>query len=90
MEFENVSIDNVEEVVDVIEEVVPKKGIKISDLGKGAIIGTIATAAIIATVKLVKKVRAKKAAEKEEPEIEVDDEECYDENECDYADVEGK
>jgi hypothetical protein len=88
MEFENMDINNVEEVVDVIEEVVPKKGFEIPKLGKGIIIGALATATVVAAVNFVKKVRAKKAVEVEE--LVDNDEDCINEDEYDYSDVEGK
>lgn len=86
MELENMNINNVEEVADVIEEVVPKKGFKLT-AGTGAIIGAVVTAAVIGVVGLVKKVRANKAA-KEETE---DDNNEYEDDYAEYdADVEDK
>ena len=72
MEFENMNIENVEEVTDVIEEIVPKKGFKLN-AGAGLAIGALGTAAVLGLVALVKKARAKKAAKDVEVEEECDE-----------------
>ena len=64
MEFENMNINEVEEIADVIEDIVPKKSFKLT-AGTGVLIGAIATAAVVGVVGLVKKVRAKKACNHE-------------------------
>lgn len=64
MEFENMNINEVEEIADVIEDVVPKKSFKLT-AGTGVLVGAIATAAVLGVVTLVKKVRAKKAGNQE-------------------------
>lgn len=66
MEFENMNINDVEEVVDVLEEVAPEKTFKLSPGGKGLIVGALATAGLIGLIAVVKKVRSKKAAEQED------------------------
>lgn len=91
MEFENMNINEVEEAVDALEEVAPKKTFKLSSGGKGLIIGALATAGLVGLIAVVKKVRGKKAAEQEEDVC--DESEDVDNDPYDYpddADVEDK
>lgn len=80
MEFENMDIKEVEEVMDVIEDVAPKKNFKLGAGTKGAIVGILATAGLFGLVAVVKKACKKKASEQEEIECDETEDEryCYD------------
>lgn len=78
MEFENMDIKEVEEVMDVIEDVAPKKNFKLGAGTKGAIVGILATVGLFSLVVMVKKVGKKKAAEQEETECDETEDESYD------------
>lgn len=93
MEFENMNINEVEEVANVLEEVVPEKTFKLSAGCKGLIVGTLVTAGLVGLVAVVKKVRGKKAAEQEEEEVCDNSEEDVCDDPYDYpedSDVEDK
>lgn len=80
-------IENVDEAMEVIDEVIPKKGFKLSNTGKGMLIGTIVAAAVAAVVAVVNKACANKAEQEETEGEEPDDSDTTESESISYGDV---
>lgn len=88
MNVENVEmIENVDEAMEVIDGVIPKKGFKLSNTGKWVLGGTIAAAVVTAVVAVVKTVCANKAKQEETEGEESDDTNTAESESISYSDV---